>query len=163
MQFHLELESTLPPGTEVFSGIRDEVAKRLAAVRKTAREKRMKDNRAVGCGARIEDTSSGALLSQRPRSRMLRDAMGLRAKTNIKPRYKKSPPCFAGRTHFASGARDQIRIHRLHAIDTASGWVPFLGTRPPTKLFAHRSQFRPHVGNVLRSLNSLMFTGFYVR
>jgi hypothetical protein len=40
------------------------------AARKTAREKRMKENRAAGCGVSVGETSSGALLLQRPRSRM---------------------------------------------------------------------------------------------
>jgi putative transposase len=34
----------------------------------------------------------------------------VQTRTDIKPRYKKSPPCFAGRAHFVDGARDQIRV-----------------------------------------------------
>jgi hypothetical protein len=49
---------------------------KLAVARKAAREKRMKENRAVGCGVCVRETSSGALLLQRPRSRMSRDAAG---------------------------------------------------------------------------------------
>jgi putative transposase len=56
---------------EVFFGIGDAVPKRLAEARESAREKRMKENRAVGCGVCVGETTSGALLLQRPRSRML--------------------------------------------------------------------------------------------
>ena len=56
---------------EVFFGIGDEVAKKLAATCKTARENRMKENRATRWGRCTGETSSGALLLQRPRSRML--------------------------------------------------------------------------------------------
>ena len=56
---------------EVFFGIGDEVTKRLAEARESAREKRMNDNRAVRCGVCVGEASSGALLLQRPRSRML--------------------------------------------------------------------------------------------
>ncbi len=62
---------------EVFFGIGDQVAKRLAEARESAREKRMKENRAVRCGVCVGETSSGALLLQRPRSRMLWDAAGV--------------------------------------------------------------------------------------
>ena len=55
---------------EVFFGIGDEVTKKLAVARKTAREKRMKENQAAVCGICVEETSSGALLLQRARSRM---------------------------------------------------------------------------------------------
>jgi hypothetical protein len=55
---------------EVFFGIGDEVAKKLAVARKAAREKRMRENRTVGCGMCVGETSSGALLLQRARSRM---------------------------------------------------------------------------------------------
>jgi hypothetical protein len=55
---------------EVFFGTGDEVDKKLAEARKTAREKRMKKNRAVGCGVCVGETTSGALLLQRARSRM---------------------------------------------------------------------------------------------
>jgi len=56
---------------EVFFGIGDEVTKNLADARKMAREKRMKENRAVRCGVCVGEASSGALLLQRPQSRML--------------------------------------------------------------------------------------------
>ena len=56
---------------EVFFAIGDDVLKRLAKTRESAREKRMKENRATGCGVCVEGASSGALLLQRPRSRML--------------------------------------------------------------------------------------------
>jgi transposase InsO family protein len=55
---------------EVFFGIGDEVTKRLSEARESAREKRKKENRAAGCGVCIGETSSGALLLQRARSRM---------------------------------------------------------------------------------------------
>ena len=55
---------------KAFFGIGDEVGKKLAVARKTAREKRMKENRAAGCGRCVGETSSGALLLQRARSRM---------------------------------------------------------------------------------------------
>jgi putative transposase len=66
---HAAFEGQTPD--EVFFGIGDEVPKRLAEARESAREKRMKENRAVGCGVCVGETSSGALLLQRPRSRML--------------------------------------------------------------------------------------------
>jgi transposase InsO family protein len=55
---------------EVFFGIGDEVPKRLAEARELAREKRMKENRAVRCGVCVGETTSGPLLLQRARSRM---------------------------------------------------------------------------------------------
>jgi putative transposase len=55
---------------EVFFGTGDEVNKKLAEARKTARKKRMDANRAAECGVCVADTSFGALLLQRSRSRM---------------------------------------------------------------------------------------------
>jgi transposase InsO family protein len=55
---------------EVFFAIGDNVADQLADARKMAREKRMNENRAAACGACVLETRSGALLLQRPRSRM---------------------------------------------------------------------------------------------
>jgi putative transposase len=55
---------------EVFFGIGDEVTKRLADARESVREKRIEANRAAGCGVCLGETSSAALLLQRPRSRM---------------------------------------------------------------------------------------------
>jgi len=55
---------------EVFFGIGDEVTKRLSEARESARGKRMEVNRAVRCGVCVGETTSGALLLQRPRSRM---------------------------------------------------------------------------------------------
>jgi transposase InsO family protein len=55
---------------EVFFGIGDQVTKRLSKARESARGQRMEANRAVRCGVCAEETSSGALLLQRPRSRM---------------------------------------------------------------------------------------------
>jgi transposase InsO family protein len=55
---------------EVFFGIGDEVTKRLSEARESARGKRMDVNRAVRCGVCVGETTSGALLLQRPRSRM---------------------------------------------------------------------------------------------
>jgi putative transposase len=66
---HAAFEGQTPD--EVFFGIGDEVTKKLAVARKAARESRMKQNRAVGCGVCVGETSSGALLLQRPWSRML--------------------------------------------------------------------------------------------
>ncbi len=43
---------------ELFSGIGGEVAKKLAEARKTAREKRMKENRDVRCGVCLGETGS---------------------------------------------------------------------------------------------------------
>jgi hypothetical protein len=65
---HSAFEGQTPD--EVFFGIGHEVTKKLAEARKTAREERMKENRAAGCGVCIGDTESRALLLQRPRSRM---------------------------------------------------------------------------------------------
>jgi transposase InsO family protein len=56
---------------EMFFGSGDEVAKRLSEARSSAREKRMRANRAARCGACTRETASRALLLQRPRSRML--------------------------------------------------------------------------------------------
>jgi len=55
---------------EVFFGIGDEVAKKLADAYKTTREERMRENRAARCGRCTGEASLGALLLQRPRSRM---------------------------------------------------------------------------------------------
>jgi transposase InsO family protein len=55
---------------ELFFGIGDHVPKKLADARTAAREERMKENRSAACGACVLETSSGALLLQRPRSRM---------------------------------------------------------------------------------------------
>ncbi len=65
---HSAFEGQTPD--EVFFGIGDEVSKKLASERKTAREDRMKENRAATCGLCIGEASSGALLLQRARSRM---------------------------------------------------------------------------------------------
>jgi len=55
---------------EIFFATGDDVAQKLANARKAAREKRLNENRAAACGACVLETSSGALLLQRPRSRM---------------------------------------------------------------------------------------------
>jgi len=65
---HSAFEGQTPD--EVFFGIGDEVGERLAEARQTAREKRMEANRAARCGVCVGEASSGALLLQRPRSRM---------------------------------------------------------------------------------------------
>ena len=52
-------------------GTGDTVVADLATAHKTAREMRMKANRAAGCGVCIGETGSRALLLQRARSRML--------------------------------------------------------------------------------------------
>ena len=46
---------------EVFFGIGDEVPKRLAEARESAREKRMKENRAVRCGVCVGDDDFGGV------------------------------------------------------------------------------------------------------
>ena len=65
---HAAFEGQTPD--EMFFGAGDEVTQKLFAARKTAREERMKENRAAGCGVCVREASSGALLLQRPRSRM---------------------------------------------------------------------------------------------
>ena len=65
---HSAFEGQTPD--EVFFGIGDEVTKRLSEARESAREKRMEANRAARCGVCVGDASFGALLLQRPRSRM---------------------------------------------------------------------------------------------
>jgi hypothetical protein len=55
---------------EAFFDIGYEVLRRLADARKTARDDRMKANRTAGCGARVGETGSRALLLRGPRSRM---------------------------------------------------------------------------------------------
>jgi putative transposase len=65
---HAAFEGQTPD--EMFFGAGDEVTQNLFAARKTAREERMKENRAAGCGVCVGEASSGALLLQRPRSRM---------------------------------------------------------------------------------------------
>jgi putative transposase len=55
---------------EMFFGSGDEVAKRLSKARDSAREERMRANRTAQCGVCVGETSSGALLLQRARSRM---------------------------------------------------------------------------------------------
>ena len=55
---------------EMFFGSGDQVAQQLAAARGSAREERMRANRAARCGVCVWDTASRALLLQRPRSRM---------------------------------------------------------------------------------------------
>jgi transposase InsO family protein len=55
---------------EMYFGTGDAVAAELATARKTAREERIKANRAAECGVCAGETDSRALLLQRPRSRM---------------------------------------------------------------------------------------------
>jgi hypothetical protein len=55
---------------EMFFGSSDEVAQNLLAARRSAREERVRQNRTARCRVRVGDVSSGALLLQRPRSRM---------------------------------------------------------------------------------------------
>ena len=59
---------------EMFFGTGDEVTQKLSSMRRSAREERMKENRTARCGVCFGETSSGALLLQRPRSRMSSDA-----------------------------------------------------------------------------------------
>jgi putative transposase len=56
---------------EMYFGTGGAVPAELATARDTAREERMKANRSSGCGVCVPDADSKALLSQRPRSRML--------------------------------------------------------------------------------------------
>ncbi|MBJ19007.1 MAG: hypothetical protein CL933_06220 [Deltaproteobacteria bacterium] len=65
---HSAFEGQTPD--EMYFGAGDEVTQKLFAARKTAREERMKENRAAECGVCVGETSSGALLLQRHRSRM---------------------------------------------------------------------------------------------
>ena len=59
-----------PTPDEMYFGTGDAVAAELATAWKTAREERMKANRAAGCGVCAGELDSRALLLQRPRSRM---------------------------------------------------------------------------------------------
>ena len=59
-----------PTPDEMYFGTGDAVASELATARKTAREERMKANRAAGCGVCVAGTDSRASQLQRPRSRM---------------------------------------------------------------------------------------------
>jgi transposase InsO family protein len=65
---HSAFEGQTP--NEMYFGTGDAVAAELATARKTAREERMKANRAAACGVCLGETDSRALLLQRPRSRM---------------------------------------------------------------------------------------------
>jgi len=65
---HSAFEGQTPD--EMFFGTGHDVTRELSAARRSARGKRMKANRAAGCGVCVGETSSGALLLQRPRSRM---------------------------------------------------------------------------------------------
>ncbi len=65
---HSAFEGQTP--NEMFFGTGYEVGEELANARKIARAKRMEENRAARCGACVGETSFGALLLQRPRSRM---------------------------------------------------------------------------------------------
>ncbi len=56
---------------EMYFGTGDAVAAELVTARKTAREDRIKANRAAACGVCVGGTDSRALLLQRPRPRML--------------------------------------------------------------------------------------------
>jgi transposase InsO family protein len=62
---HSAFEGQTPD--EVFFGIGDEVPKNLSDARKNAREQRMNANRTAQCDVCVGETSSGALLLQRPR------------------------------------------------------------------------------------------------
>jgi putative transposase len=55
---------------EIFFATGDDVTEKLADARKRAREKRLAENRSAACDACVLETSSGALLLQRPSSRM---------------------------------------------------------------------------------------------
>ena len=66
---HSAFEGQTPD--EKFFGTGDEVTQNLSAARRSAREERMRENRSARCGVCVGEASSGALLLQRPRSRML--------------------------------------------------------------------------------------------
>jgi hypothetical protein len=63
-------ESALQSAIEVAIGIAGFSGIVGAVAGKAARESRMKENRAVGCGVCVGETSSEALLLRRPGSRM---------------------------------------------------------------------------------------------
>ncbi len=65
---HSAFEGQTPD--EMYFGTGGSVVAALATARKTAREERMKVNRAAACSVCFGETDSGALLLQRPRSRM---------------------------------------------------------------------------------------------
>ena len=56
---------------EMYFGTGGAVPSELASARNAAREERMRVNRTAACGVCFGETDSGALLLQRPRSRML--------------------------------------------------------------------------------------------
>lgn len=55
---------------EIFFAVGDDIAKNLVDARRMAREKRMNENRSAACDTCVLEARSGALLVQRPRSRM---------------------------------------------------------------------------------------------
>jgi hypothetical protein len=65
---HSAFEGQTPD--EMYFGAGDAVAAELATARKTAREERIKANRAAECGVCAGEIDSRALQLQRPRSRM---------------------------------------------------------------------------------------------
>ena len=65
---HSAFEGQTPD--EMYFGTGDAVAAELSTARNTAREERMKANRAARCGVCVGETDSRALQLQRPRSRM---------------------------------------------------------------------------------------------
>jgi putative transposase len=66
---HSAFEGQTP--NEMYFGTGDVVVAELATARNTAREERMKANRAAACSVCFGETDSRALLLQRPRCRML--------------------------------------------------------------------------------------------
>ncbi len=65
---HSAFEGQTPE--EMYFGTGDAIAAELSTARNTAREERMKGNRAARCGVCVGETDSRALQLQRPRSRM---------------------------------------------------------------------------------------------
>jgi hypothetical protein len=65
---HSAFEGQTPD--EMYFGTGDAVAAELSTARNTAREERMKENRAARCGVCVGETDSRALQLQRLRSRM---------------------------------------------------------------------------------------------
>jgi putative transposase len=78
IQFYVTAHNEVMPHTvfdgqtpdEASFGTGDKVTEKLAVARKSAREKRMEENRIVRCGICVGETSSGASLLQRLRSKM---------------------------------------------------------------------------------------------
>jgi len=71
---HAAFEGQTPD--EMYFGAGDEVTRKLFATRKTAREERMNENRAAGCGVCVREASSGALLATAAVQNVVRRSRG---------------------------------------------------------------------------------------